>query len=143
MMRELQQTTKDKRGPVGDVSRYEAAAPTTAADYVTRFISKLGFKKESVVEQLARALCNKSADHTELSSRSPTSIAGACIYMARHLVGEPRTVQEMLCVGDCSKNTLSKIYRIMFLIKDRLIESKWLKAEGGVADVARLPQLRN
>jgi len=72
-----------------------------------------------------------------LAGRSPLSAAAACIYMASHLMGVPKSPKEIANVAGVSDGTIRTSYRLLHASKDDLIDEEWLKE--GKGDMKRLP----
>lgn len=72
-----------------------------------------------------------------LAGRSPLSAAAACIYMASHLMGVPKTPKNIADVAGVSDGTIRTSYRLLYAKKEELIDEEWLKE--GKGDLKRLP----
>jgi len=73
----------------------------------------------------------------DLAGRSPVSVAAACIYMASHLLGEPRSAKEIGAVAGVSDGTIRTAYKYLYQEREMLIEPDWLKGEN--AKMENLP----
>ena len=61
-----------------------------------------------------------------LAGRSPLSVAGACIYMASHLVGKGKSAKEISAVAGVSDSTIRAAYKMIYQEKEKMIDAKWL-----------------
>ena len=111
-----------------------AQGSTSASDLCARYCSNLGFRNPVRIENTACALAKKAPSVTGLASRSPLSVAAACIYMASHLMGEPRKPREIAKVVGVSDGTIKTSYRFLHAARDRLIEREWLGSGRGNLD---------
>jgi transcription initiation factor TFIIB len=93
---------------------YEAKGATSAVELCARYCSNLGFRMPVRVENVARRLATKSVQISALAGRSPLSIAAACIYMASHIVGEPRNTKQISQVSGVSDGTVKTAYRFLY-----------------------------
>lgn len=87
-------------------------------------------------------MCSKSiADNMVikgvLAGRSPLSAAAACIYMASHLMGNPKSPKDIATVAGVSDGTIRTSYRLLWAKREDLIDEDWLKE--GKGDLKRLP----
>lgn len=73
----------------------------------------------------------------DLAGRSPLSVAAACIYMASHLLGKPKTPKEISNVAGVSDGTIRTAYKFLFQERERLIEPEWIA--NGKGDMSKLP----
>ncbi|RYP46270.1 hypothetical protein DL768_007489 [Monosporascus sp. mg162] len=115
------------------LNKYENTNSTSAPQLCARYCSNLGFINTHQMEKVSRALAEKSAAVKDLAGRSPLSVAAACIYMASHLMGDPRTSREIASVAGVSDGTIKTAYRFLYHARNTLIEETW----GGNMD--RLP----
>lgn len=92
-----------------------------------RFCSNLGlpYKCTTVSEEL----CRRAGELTVLASRSPLSIAGACIYAVSHLMDDGKTAKETAVVVGTTQFTIRNIYKIMWAHRVDLLKD--LKGPGG------------
>lgn len=106
----------------------------------SRFCSNLGlpYKCTPVSEEL----CRRASDMTVLASRSPLSIAGACIYTVSHLMGDEKTAKETAEVVGSTQSTIRNIYRIVWAHRKDLLKD--LKGPGGITfKASTLPSVRS
>lgn len=66
-----------------------------------------------------------------LAGRSPLSVAGACIYMASHLVGKGKSAKDISAVAGVSDGTIRSAYKMIYPEREKVIDSKWLKETAG------------
>jgi len=114
----LKDTSKDPS------SNYTARGSTGAEELCARYCSQIGFRNPKV-EKIARLLASKTASVPDLAGRSPLSVAAACIYMASHFVGEPKTSKRIADVAGVSDGTIKTAYRFLYQKKEDLIEPDW------------------
>ncbi|KAK3353341.1 cyclin-like protein [Lasiosphaeria hispida] len=101
--------------------QYQSKGSTSAVDLCARYCSNLRFNNPVGVEHVATRLAAASATLADLAGRSPLSVAAACIYMASHLVGEPRSSKEISVVAGVSDGTVKTAYRYLYSGKDDII----------------------
>jgi transcription initiation factor TFIIB len=106
---------------------YDVIGSTTADKLCERFVNHLNFPNPMKIEKVAKALANKTSQVADLAGRSPLSVAAACIYMASHLMGEPRQSKQIANVAGVSDGTVKTAYRHLYAAKDSLIEKTWLR----------------
>ena len=73
-----------------------------------------------------------------LAGRSPLSIAAACIYMASHLMGQPKSPKDISAVAGVSDGTIRNAYKLIFPKREKLIDPEWLESGKG-GDIRALP----
>ncbi|KAK0726658.1 cyclin-like protein [Apiosordaria backusii] len=117
--------------------QYQAKASTTAVGLCARYCSSLGFRNPVRVEDVARRLAKKSQQVADLAGRSPLSVAAACIYMASHLVGEPKPSKEIAAVAGVSDGTVKTAYRYLYQAKDTLLTKEEFPDD--MPDASKLP----
>lgn len=122
-------TAYDSNGE-GDINEGEAdtVPPKSRAELLCgRFCSNLGltYKCTTVSEEL----CRRVGDMTVLASRSPLSIAGACIYAASHLMDEGRTSKVTAKVVGSTQSTIRIVYKVMWAHRKALLTG--LNGPGG------------
>ena len=118
-------------------AQYQAKGSTSAPELCARYCSNLRFRHAVRVENIARRLAEKSAKVTDLAGRSPLSVAAACIYMASHLAGEPRTSKEISVVAGVSDGTVKTAYRYLYNSKDVILTEEVFPE--GVPPTDKLP----
>lgn len=125
-------------GAINSVEGYEATVSTPAEELCGRYCSRLGFNQPQKIENVSKSLAVRSQKMSVkgISGRSPLSCAAACIYMACHLMGDPKAPREISSVCGVSEGTIKSSYLILYNLRDELIDKKWLN-EGG--DMSRLP----
>lgn len=141
-LKKMEERNKKQKNTFMGVTQYEKATSTTPQALCARFCSQLGFRHYQSIENLACNLADKTPSVAELAGRSPLSIAAACIYMAAHLVGEPRTSKDIAAISGVSDGTIKTAYRFLYNARDRLIEpaiwAAWIQGEVAAA-VESLP----
>lgn len=116
---------------------YTAKGSTSAVELCARYCSNLGFRTPVAVENVARRLAEKSTQVSDLAGRSPLSVAAACIYMASHIVGEPRTSKRISEISGVSDGTVKTAYRYLYAARDTFLTEEVFPE--GVPDVDKLP----
>ncbi|KAF9873781.1 transcription initiation protein [Colletotrichum karsti] len=112
-------------GSVSNLDGYKASASTSAEDLCTRFTSNLNFRNAQKVENISRALARKTSTVSELAGRSPLSVAAACIYMASHLLGEPKTSKQIAGTAGVSDGTIRTAFKYLYQARESLIDKEW------------------
>lgn len=115
------------------LNAYESTNSTSAPQLCARYCSNLGFINTHQMEKISKALAEKSAAVKDLAGRSPLSVAAACIYLASHLMGDPRSSKDIAGVAGVSDGTIKTAYRFLYQARQQLIEESW----GG--NMERLP----
>ncbi|KAF4581040.1 transcription initiation protein [Ophiocordyceps camponoti-floridani] len=120
------------------VTNYENTS-VGAEDLCSRYVSQLGFKKQQKISKISRELAERANDISALAGRSPLSVAAACIYMACHLIGEPRSSMPIAKQAGVSDGTVKTAYKHLFAAREQLIKQEWL-SDG--ADMKNIPQVQ-
>ena len=84
-------------------------APTSPADYVPRFASKIGLSNE--VQSKAIAIIEKSSEKGLISGKGPTGVAAAALYIASVLLGERKTQSDVAEVAGVTEVTIRNRYK--------------------------------
>jgi transcription initiation factor TFIIB len=98
---------------------YKGSGTADPGDLCARYCSMLGMSAKAT--NLAIALANKTSTTGALAGRSPLSAAAACIYMAGHLVGEPKNAKEIQQVAGVSDSTIRHAYKLMWQDRAKII----------------------
>ncbi|KAL2019262.1 hypothetical protein VTK56DRAFT_9806 [Thermocarpiscus australiensis] len=117
--------------------QYHAKGSTSADELCARYCSHLNFRNPVRVEHVARTLAQKCSQVADLAGRSPLSVAAACIYMASHLVGEPRNSKEIAGVAGVSDGTVKTAYRYLYSARDSMFTPEVFP--DGVPSMDKLP----
>lgn len=62
-----------------------------------------------------------------LAGRSPLSVAGACIYMASHLIGKGKSAKDISTVAGVSDGTIRSAYKMIYPQREKVIGPELLK----------------
>ena len=120
-------------GPANDdYKNTQSTDPTTLCD---RYCAQLDLK--FAISKIAQEIATKTDKVGSLAGRSPLSIAAACIYMASHLMGQPKTPKDISAVAGVSDGTIRNAYKLVYPKREELIDPAWLGE--GKGDVALLP----
>lgn len=121
----------------GQVMQNDRAGTTQGnpAELTARYCDHLNMSRKTV--NVANALAEQMTAMGSLAGRSPLSSAAACIYMAGHLMSEPKSAKEIMAVARVSDSTIRHAYKLLYFEKDKLITADIL-ARG--ADPERLPK---
>lgn len=111
---------------IQNVAGFQSTSSTSASDLVTRYISNLGIRNQALAEKVAKALAAKTSSVPDLAGRSPLSVAAACIYMASHLISEPKTSKEIANIAGVSDGTIKTAYRFLYQARETLITADLL-----------------
>ena len=114
---------------------YQEKQATSAEELCGRYGSQLIMSQVAI--NCSQDLAIKLKNMGNLAGRSPLSVAAACIYMASHLMGDPRTPKQIGSVASVSDGTIRTAYKHMIPQKEALIDSKWLGE--GMGDLKNLP----
>ncbi|KAF2167215.1 hypothetical protein M409DRAFT_66239 [Zasmidium cellare ATCC 36951] len=136
---------KDKQGTGGTsmvaggavVFNEEYKGSTTAdpKDLCNRYCSMLDMQQNTT--NVAIILATQMTTTGALAGRSPLSSAAACIYMAGHLMGQPKNAKEIQSVARVSDSTIRHAYKLLWLDRDKLITEEII---GRGADPEKLPK---
>jgi transcription initiation factor TFIIB len=91
----------------------------------------LNERSDTKFVKVAQGLAEKVSTIGDLAGRSPLSVAAACIYMASHLLGKPKTAKEIGAFAGVSDGTIRTAYKFLYQDRERLIEPEWLGKLGG------------
>jgi len=110
----------------------KSTASTEAHKLVPRYCSQLGLQTRFV--KVSEGLAMKMSTVSDLAGRSPLSVAAACIYMASHLLGKPKSPKEISAVAGVSDGTIRTAYKYLYMDRERLIEKEWIADGKGSMD---------
>ncbi|KOS16666.1 Transcription initiation factor IIB [Escovopsis weberi] len=137
-LQKIQETEGEGATGLNTVTNYENTS-VGAEDLCGRYVSQLGFKNQQKISKISRDLAEQASDISALAGRSPLSVAAACIYMACHLIGEPRASAPIAKQTGVSDGTVKTAYKFLFASREQLIRKEWL-AEGGKME--NIPQVQ-
>lgn len=83
--------------------------PTSPADYISRFGSKLDLSGE--IQAKAVEIINQAIEEGLSSGRGPTGVAAAALYIAAVLLGERKTQSEIADVAGVTEVTIRNRYK--------------------------------
>ncbi|KAJ2157812.1 transcription initiation factor IIB [Coemansia sp. RSA 552] len=102
------------------------ASPVSSDDLMMRFCANLSLLASA---QDCAVLLNQMAKQQDtLAGRSPVSVAAACIYMASHLVAQPRDAKVISHVAGISEVTIKNSYKLLFADRLLLVSDQVLAA---------------
>lgn len=112
-----------------------ATQSTDPKALATRFCNKLDlpFRSSNIAVGIAVRIDKLGL----LAGRSPLSIVAACIYMASHIVGQPKSPKEIAAVASVSDGTIRHAYKLVFPRREELVELDTIS--GGKGDISLLP----
>lgn len=131
---ELSLNANDDVGLVVGNETYKGSGTANPAELCRRYCSMLDMSQRAT--QMSEALANKTSNTGALAGRSPLSAAAACIFMAGHLLGEPKGAKEIQQIAGVSDSTIRHAYKLMFADKDRIIDEDMTRRG---ANPSRLP----
>ncbi|KAI8320955.1 cyclin-like protein [Martensiomyces pterosporus] len=105
-------------------------------DLMSRFCANLSLL--STAQECAVLLNQRAKERDTLAGKSPVSIAGACIYMASHLVGQPRDAKVISHVAGVSEVTIKNSYKLLFADRNQLVTEQVLAVDP-MASLDHLP----
>lgn len=120
------------------VTKYEKAS-VSASELCGRYVSQIGFQNQQKIARYSRELAEQANSISALAGRSPLSVAAACIYMACHLVGEPKASQPIAKQAGVSDGTVKTAYKFLFAARNKLVKQEWL--DDG-ANLDNIPQIQ-
>ncbi|KAG6057729.1 hypothetical protein E4U17_000984 [Claviceps sp. LM77 group G4] len=133
----LQDSDGEGAKGLNTVTSYENTS-VGAEDLCSRYVSQLGFKNQQKISKISRELAEKANDISALAGRSPLSVAAACIYMACHLMREPRASLPIAKQAGVSDGTVKTAYKHLFVARDRLIKQEWLDDGCNINDIPQV-----
>ena len=83
--------------------------PTSPADYVPRFATKLGLSGE--VQSEAIGIIQQAKDCGLNSGKGPTGLAAAALYIASVLLGERKTQRDIAEIANVTEVTIRNRYK--------------------------------
>ncbi|KAK4493844.1 hypothetical protein PRZ48_015029 [Zasmidium cellare] len=114
---------------------YKGSTTADPKDLCYRYCSMLDMQNQTT--NVAVALAEQMTTTGALAGRSPLSSAAACIYMAGHLMGEPKNAKEIQSVARVSDSTIRHAYKLLWQDRDKLITEEII---GRGADPEKLPK---
>lgn len=106
-----------------------------AEKLLSRYVNHLDLPV--LCERTATDVVLACATHGVAHGRSPISIAGAAIYFASHLIGQPKQAKEIGVVAGVSESTIKLVYKLMYAEKEKLVKQDDITS--GKAVLSRLP----
>ncbi|KAJ2066522.1 transcription initiation factor IIB [Coemansia sp. S2] len=141
--KELCALTRVPRKDIGRMFKYlkdKLGAADTAAmssdDLMTRYCANLSLLETA--QECAILLGRMARERDTLAGKSPVSVAGACIYMASHLVAQPRDARVISHVAGVSEVTIKNSYKLLYADRALLLSSQILAVDPA-ASIANLP----
>jgi transcription initiation factor TFIIB len=134
----LQDNNEDKikeiEGTGGVISRENMQLNNTSSTkpevLIERFSSQLGYKFR--VTSIAKEIAKKTPSLPEIAGRSPLSIAAASLYFATNLIKFPATsIKDIQPVAGVSEGTIRVSYKLLYAVKDQIIDRDWLGPQPG------------
>ncbi|KAJ2687212.1 transcription initiation factor IIB [Coemansia spiralis] len=115
------------------------AADTAAMspdDLMTRYCANLSLLETA--QDCAILLGRMARERDTLAGKSPVSVASACIYMASHLVAQPRDARIISRVAGVSEVTIKNSYKLLYADRSLLLSSQVLAVDSA-ASIDNLP----
>ncbi len=140
-LKEEAQTGAEELGRQGLVvtgNTYEGTQTTRPQDMVERICNQLGIRNRSIVNY-ATHLAREVVTIQDLAGRSPLSTASACIYMAAHLVGQPRSYKDISKFANVSDATIKQAYKRLYENRSTVVVPTWNKVDGTPVNPEELP----
>ena len=125
------------KGAIVPDEAYNTTQSTDPKELCDRFCAQLNFKSFRITS-VSREIAVQMDKVGSLAGRSPLSIAAACIYMASHLMGEPKSPKDISNVAGVSDGTIRNAYKLIYPKREKLIDPKWLEPGYG-GDLKALP----
>ncbi|KAJ1671996.1 transcription initiation factor IIB [Coemansia sp. RSA 1694] len=141
--KELCALTRVPRKDIGRMFKYlkdKLGAADTAAmssdDLMTRYCANLSLLETA--QECAILLNRMARERDTLAGKSPVSVAGACIYMASHLVAQPRDARVISHVAGVSEVTIKNSYKLLYADRALLLSAQILAVDPA-ASTTNLP----
>ncbi|EMC93019.1 hypothetical protein BAUCODRAFT_270595 [Baudoinia panamericana UAMH 10762] len=109
---------------------YTGSQNSNPAELCDRFCNALGMSRTA--SNVSIALAQRMTATGVLAGRSPLSSAGACIYMASYLMGEPKNPKDISNAAHVSDSTIRHAYKILYQDKEKIITEDILKRGGNL-----------
>lgn len=87
---------------------------------------------------LSQDLTTKLDGIGSLDGRSPLSVAAACIYMASHLLGQPKSAKDISAIAGVGSTTIRNAYKVIYPDREKLVDPKWL--QDGNSNMSKVPR---
>lgn len=126
--------TQDQ-GTVNPNDNYSTTKSTDARELCVRYCSRLGLTARCT--SMSQDIARKLESIGSLAGRSPLSVAAACIYMASHFLGTPKSAKEISAVAGVSDGTIRTAYKLIYPERENLIDPGYIKE--GKGDMKSLP----
>lgn len=110
------------QGTVVTQEAYTGSSQADPSDLCNRFCSLLDMSQRTT--NIAIHLASKLKETGGLAGRSPLSAAAAAIFMAGHLMNEPKSAKEISGVAKVSDSTIRQAYKLLYADKDILIDQE-------------------
>ncbi len=114
-LEEISQVSKVSRKEIGRTYRFLSRElnlklkPTSPADYVPRFVSKIGLSNEA--ETKALSIIDEASKKGLISGKGPIGVAAAALYIASVLLGERKTQKEVADASGVTEVTIRNRYK--------------------------------
>ena len=116
---------------------------TTIALYVYADYCAALRLRNSIVNLVQKMLRKTGPDDLDLLWQfGPEETAAACIYMATHLLRQPKTFREIVRVANIRVSDIWKAYQGIYPYRRELLEENWVDEYGNgdlVSALSRLP----
>lgn len=122
-------------GTIVTQEAYVGSTQADPSDLCNRFCSLLEMDQKAT--NVAIQLAAKLKETGGLAGRSPLSAAAAAIFMAGHLMDQPKSAKEISGVAKVSDSTIRQAYKLLYQDKDVLIDADLINR--GV-NVEKLPK---
>jgi len=129
------QTAMVAGGTVVYNEQYKGTGTSDPSELCNRYCSMLNMDQRTT--NIAISLAQRMTSTGALAGRSPLSSAAACIFMAGHLMSQPKNAKEIMHVARVSDSTIRHAYKLLYNEKEKLITEE-IMARG--ADPERLPK---
>lgn len=112
---EISQASKVTKKRIGKNYRFLARElkiklrPTSPADYVPRFASRLGLSGKAQAKAID--IIHESKNQGLITGREPTGVAAASLYIASVLIGEKKTQRDVAEVSGVTEVTIRNRYK--------------------------------
>lgn len=122
-------------GTIVTQEAYVGSTQADPSDLCNRFCSLLEMDQKAT--NVAIQVAAKLKETGGLAGRSPLSAAAAAIFMAGHLMDQPKSAKEISGVAKVSDSTIRQAYKLLYQDKDVLIDADLINR--GV-NVEKLPK---
>ncbi|KAF2861032.1 cyclin-like protein [Piedraia hortae CBS 480.64] len=112
-------TTVVSGGTVIFNDAYKGSSQADAGDLCNRYCNRLSMDQSA--SNVAIAIAKRMTSIGALAGRSPLTCSAACIYMASHLMSQPKLPKDIMAVTKVSDSAFRQAYKLLYNEADTLL----------------------